>query len=65
MAFIVVLVLYTLFLAVYWSVVLSILWHVKQYSMPQDSYKWILWIFLATIAVLNIISLSLFFSLKL
>ncbi|MDP3934813.1 MAG: hypothetical protein Q8Q46_01160 [Candidatus Giovannonibacteria bacterium] len=65
MSFVVALIVYILFLAVYWFVALSILWHVKQYSMPQDSYKWILWIFLVTIAVLNIISLALFFSLKL
>jgi len=65
MSFILALVLYVLFLTVYWAVVLSILWHVKQYSLPQDSYKWILWIFLVTIGALNIISLALFFSLKL
>ena len=65
MSFVVALVLYVIFLAVYWFIVLSILWHVKQYSMPQDSYKWILWIFLVTIAALNFISLALFFSLKL
>jgi len=65
MGFVVALSLYIIFIAVYWAIVLSILWHVKQYSMPQDSYKWILWIFLVTIGVLNIISLALFFSLKL
>ena len=65
MGFVVALSLYIIFIAVYWAIVLSILWHVKQYSMPQDSYKWILWIFLVTIGALNIISLALFFSLKL
>jgi len=65
MGFIVALAIYVIFIAVYWFVVLSILWHVKQYSMPQDSYKWILWIFLVAIGILNIISLALFFSLKL
>ncbi|OGF62318.1 hypothetical protein A3C77_02235 [Candidatus Giovannonibacteria bacterium RIFCSPHIGHO2_02_FULL_45_13] len=65
MSFILALVLYILFLAVYWFSVLSILWHVKEYATPHDSSKWIIWTFLGAIIFLNITSLALFFSLPL
>jgi len=65
MSFVLALVLYVLFLAVYWFFVLSILWHVKEYSMPQDSSKWIILAFIGVIIFLNITSLALFFSLPL
>ncbi|QQG42686.1 MAG: hypothetical protein HYW15_00460 [Candidatus Giovannonibacteria bacterium] len=65
MAFVVALVLYVLFLAVYWFFVLSILWHVREYTMPQDGSRWIIWAFLGIIVFLNTVSLALFFSLPL
>lgn len=65
MSFLIALILYVLFLAFYWFFVLSILWHVKEYSMPQDYSRWIIWTFLGAIVFLNLTSLALFFSLKL
>ncbi|OGF63931.1 hypothetical protein A2661_02115 [Candidatus Giovannonibacteria bacterium RIFCSPHIGHO2_01_FULL_45_24] len=65
MSFIVALVLYALFLAVYWFFVLSILWHVREYAMPQDSSRLVIWVFLGIIVFLNTVSLALFFSLPL
>lgn len=63
MSFLAALVLYVLFLAVYWFFVLSILWHVREYIVPQDMSRWIIWVFLGIIIFLNIVSLALFFSL--
>lgn len=63
MGFVPALVLYVLFLAVYWFFVLSILWHVREYIVPQDSSRWVIWVFLGVIIFLNITSLALFFSL--
>ena len=65
MSFVVALVLYLIFLAIYWFLVVSILWHIKEYAMPQDYSRWIIWVFIGMIAMLNIVSLALFFSLPL
>ncbi len=65
MGFIAALGLYILFLAIYWFLVFSVLWHLKEYILPIDSSRWIVRGFLTIMVVLNIVSLFLFFQLPL
>ena len=65
MSLIVALGLYVLFLAIYWFLTFSVLWHLKEYILPIDSSRWIVRGFLTIMAVLNIVSLFLFFQLPL
>lgn len=55
--------LYVLFLGIYWFFVLSILWHLKEYTMPIDYSSLIIKGFLGIMVILNLISLVLLFQL--
>jgi len=57
--------LYIIFLAIYWFLVFSVLWLLKEYILPIDSSRWIIKGFLTIMVVLNIVSLFLFFQLPL
>lgn len=63
MTFTLALIAYLVFLLVYWLFVLTILWHIREYTVPRDSFRWIIWSFLIVIVILNILSLILFFNL--
>lgn len=57
--------LYVFFLAVYWFLVLSVLWHLKEYTLPHDYSRWIVAGFLVIMVILNLMSLFLLLQLPL
>lgn len=65
MSFVTALLLYVLFLGVYWFFVLSVLWHIREYTLPVDYSEFIVKGFLGIMIMLNAISLILFFQLPL
>lgn len=65
MSFVLGLAFYLLFLVVYWFFVVSVLWHLKEYTLPVDYSAWVVRGVLTVIILLNIISLILFFQLPL
>ena len=55
------LIIYILFLIFYILFIAAIFWHIKEYILAQDKYRWITDIFLGVIAIFVIISALLFF----
>ena len=57
--------IYSVFLAIYWFFVLSVLWHLREYILPIDYSSLITKGFLGIMIMLNAIALILFFQLPL
>ncbi|MBI5045606.1 MAG: hypothetical protein HZC14_01200 [Candidatus Niyogibacteria bacterium] len=56
------LIIYSLFILSYVAFVAIILWHLKEYVLPDDKRNLITKVFLGTIAIFIIISAALFFT---
>jgi len=56
------LIIFLLFLIAYVLFVVAILWHLSEYVMPGDKYRWMTNIFLASIIIFIVISIVLFFT---
>ncbi len=57
--------LYVTLLGSYWFFVWSIVWHVREYTLPDDRSRAYINIFFVVIGILSALSLLLFFSLPL
>lgn len=65
MSFPVTFTIYMTLLGVFWFFVGSVLWHLKEYTMPDDYSSLIVKIFIIIIALLNLLGLVLFFRIPL
>ncbi len=65
MNFLLALVIYIVFMACYWAFVWTILWHLREYTLPNDRSRVYIVVYLAIAITLSVISLLLFFSLPL
>ena len=52
---------YIIFLIIYISTILAIVWQVKKYLLPNDASRWVLRTFIIGSIILIIVSLILFF----
>lgn len=55
------LIIFILFLSAYILFVIAVLWHLKEYVLREDKYRWVTNAFLAAILVFIAISIVMFF----
>lgn len=55
------LIIFILFLSAYILFVVAVLWHLREYILRDDKYRWVTNAFLAIIVIFIIISIVMFF----